>query len=423
MCRKRIYLRFVPVAFLFLVFFRLSAYRAQAASGLAPEQVRLVGTFHQATGDLGHYGRSSAVQGQIAVVGSSSSTYEDEPLSAYVYDFSDPHNIIERRLFYPGTNSNLLSQFGESVAVSGNFVFVGAPNENNIGAVYMYDVSDMNHITYRRIVAYDIAPHTAFGESLAADGNRLLVGNPKYSAGSTQPPAAYLFDFSDPAAIQQRKIVRDPNDRVGRFGETLDIDGDFAIIGDWSDNSAGGFTGSAYIYDLRDLSNATSTHLVAYDAAFTRDFGRQVALSGTTALVQASGDLGPVVLPGNRTGVVYSHDFSNWPSVTQTEFGIPKDLFQSPAFGRAVELDGNLAVIVASGLGQTFLYDMSDTGDPDQLAVLSTPGAWSASIDGNRILVAGNGVARLYQIVPEPAIAVSTLAMLLAACGVRWKRF
>jgi hypothetical protein len=390
--------------------------------GIDASSIKLLNTFQQApSGDLGHYGQSTAIDGHIAVVGSSSSNYQNEPLSIYVYDFANPLNVIQRRLFYPGTNSNLLSEFGWSVAVSGNYVFVGAPNENNIGAVYMYDVSNLDHITYQRIVAYDMVANTAFGESLAVDGNRLLVGNPKYSAASTQAPAAYLLDFSNPNSITQRKIVRNPAARVGRFGETLDLDGDFAIIGDWGDNTAGSFTGSAYIYDLRDTTNSTSKQVVAQDAAFTNNFGLQVAISGKTALVQADGDLGPVILAGNRTGVVYSHDFTSFPSVTQTEFGIAKTS-PSPAFGRAVEMDANLAVIVASGVGQTFLYDLSHPASPQQLAILPTAGAWSAGIDGNHIIVAGNGFARLYELVPEPSPAAIVTIVLLAAPWLRWTR-
>ena len=385
----------------------------QPCLGLDASSFKLLKTFQEAAvGDLGHYGQSAAIDGHIAVVGSSTTNFEQEPSSVYVYNFANPQNVVQRRLFHPGAGPNELTEYGWTVAVSGNYVFVGAPEENDIGAVYMYDVSDMDHITYRRIVAYDMVPYTSFGLSLAADGNRLLVGNPNHHAVRTQPPAAYLLDFSNPISIQQRKIIRNPNDRVGRFSDTLDLEGDFAIIGDWGDNTAGSFTGSAYIYDLRDPTNSSFKQLVAQDAAFTSNFGMQVALSGKTALVQGGGDLGPVNLPGNRTGVVYSHDFTNLPFVTQTEFGIAK-IAPSPAFGRAVAMDGNLAVIVASGLGQTFMYDLSNPSSPQQLAVLSTPGAWSAGIDGNHIIVAGDGFARLYQIVPEPTSVASITVLLL----------
>jgi hypothetical protein len=68
--------------------------------------------------------------------------------------------------------------FGYSVALSGNLLFVGAPQHqesaNDSGVVYVFDVRTGRHL--RKIVPADPAAGDQFGYALAADGAAAILG-------------------------------------------------------------------------------------------------------------------------------------------------------------------------------------------------------------------------------------------------------
>jgi hypothetical protein len=73
-----------------------------------------------------------------------------------------------------------------------------------------------------------------------------------------------------------------------RFGESVAISGNVAVVGAHGDNEAGQLSGAAYIY----LDNGSGTwnqiaKLIASDAAPFDVFGRSVAISGNTVIVGA----------------------------------------------------------------------------------------------------------------------------------------
>ena len=65
-------------------------------------------------------------------------------------------------------------QFGSSVAVSGNTAIVGAPNDNNIGSAYLFDVTTGQQL--RKLTTSDVDEFDLFGASVAIIDNKALVG-------------------------------------------------------------------------------------------------------------------------------------------------------------------------------------------------------------------------------------------------------
>jgi hypothetical protein len=369
------------------------------------------------------FGVAVGVDDHRVVVGSMTPDFRVAPSSVYLYDFSNAANIVGTRILSPAAQPGVLDNFGASVAISGSRLFVGAPNAGNMGLVYMFDISDPLHLTYRTIAAFDAAPGTAFGQSLAISGNRLVVGSPDHSSLVTLPPAVYLLDVSDPNHIQQSKIVPDPNKNLGRFGDDVDIDGNFLIVGDSDDNTAGSFVGAAYLYDLTNPNQILSKKLLPSDPLVTTAFGRNVSISGKKALVTAVGDVGPVNPPGVSSGTVYLHDFSDWDHTQQIEFAAP-DTIGGDSFGgnSDVDLVGNLAIVGAKGqngsTGSVYLFDVSNPYAIQQLGKIFAPDGQSSDLfgdvlttDGQSIVVASRrganvdsnpGRAYLFQ-VPEPS--------------------
>jgi hypothetical protein len=82
------------------------------------------------------------VSGSIGVVGAGIFRSGADQGLAFVYDFSDPKNIQQIASLRASDNS-AGNEYGDGVAVSGNYVFVTAWGDSSYrGAVYMYDVTD-----------------------------------------------------------------------------------------------------------------------------------------------------------------------------------------------------------------------------------------------------------------------------------------
>jgi len=244
--------------------------------------------------------------------------------------------------------------------------------------------------------------------------------------------------------MHQSKIVPDPTKNVGRFGDSVDIDGNYLIVGDSGDNSAGSFVGAAYVYDLSNPNQILSKKIVPPDPQATSSFGRQVAISGTKALVTAVGDLGPVRTAGIGSGTVYLEDFSNWNLLKQTEFAAA-DTVANDSFGGNSDIDliGNLAIVGAHGRsdfgfgsGAVYLMDVSNPNSIQQLAKIYAPGEQTSdhfgvvlATDGTSLVVTSRrganvdsnpGRAYLFQ-VPEPS-CISILLGSMSLCFSRRQR-
>src|SRR4051812_42088002 len=168
--RSSIHLRIVPLC---AVTFLLALVTTQAAHALPNSVISEL----QQTESTDHnlFGVAVDADGNRAVIGSMAPDYRDAPSSVYLYDFANPESMMSLRILSPAAKPGLLGSVGQSIALSGSRLFVGAPNEGNRGVVYMFDISDLSNITYRTIVPFDVADYTSFGWSLAISGNRLVV--------------------------------------------------------------------------------------------------------------------------------------------------------------------------------------------------------------------------------------------------------
>ena len=90
------------------------------------------------------------------------------------------------------------SDFGRSVAVSSNFLLVGAPFDaergSSAGAAYLFDVATGRELY--KLTASDGATDDWFGWSVAICGDRALIGARRDShSGGLAAGSAYLFDI------------------------------------------------------------------------------------------------------------------------------------------------------------------------------------------------------------------------------------
>lgn len=99
-----------------------------------------------------------------------------------------------------------------------------------------------------KLTASDGASGDLFGFSVAIDGSTGIVGALFGDGNETNSGSAYLFDVT--TGTQTAKLTASDGSSGDRFGESVAIDGNIAIVGAGDDDDNGSNSGSAYLYTL-----------------------------------------------------------------------------------------------------------------------------------------------------------------------------
>src|SRR5262249_32497441 len=178
--------------------------------------------------------------------------------------------------------------FGFWVALSGSFVLVGAIRDDtgttDAGAAYLFDANTgalLHTFMNPTPAAFD-----NFSQSVAVAGNLVVVGAPQDDTGARDAGAAYLFDANSGALL---RTLNNPTPEAGdSFGPSVAVSGNVVVVGAERDNTGATSAGAAYLFDpntgtlLRTFTNPTP--------ADNDRFGNSVALSGNLAVVAADAD-------------------------------------------------------------------------------------------------------------------------------------
>jgi hypothetical protein len=143
------------------------------------------------------------------------------------------------------------------------------------------------------------------------------------------------------------------------------LSGNRALIGARGDDDRGGFTGSAYVFDV--TTGQQLRKLTASDGAAGDEFGISVAINGNLALVGANADDDV----GNSSGSAYLFDLGTGQQLIKLR---PADLAANDSFGASVGLGGDLALVSSPGdvvggaFGSTYVF--STVPEPGSLLLM-----------------------------------------------------
>ena len=205
----------------------------------------------------------------------------------------------------------------------------------------------------------------------------------------------------DPATVQ--KLLAPAGSADDRFGWSVAMDGDTAVIGA-SNSSVGGHAyhaGLVFIFVRVNGVWSEQQQLSASDAIAYDYFGTSVAISGDTVLVGADGvDPNGQIYAG--AAYVFTRSAGVW---TEQQKLIAPDPGAYDQFGISVAVDGDTAVIGASGAdhssltdaGAAYVFTRSGTvWTAQQKLIASTAAAadtfgWSVAVAGETALVGAYG--------------------------------
>ena len=298
------------------------------------------------------------------------------------------------------------NKLGNSIAVSGNTVVVGADSATvggNIyrGAAYVFVEPSSgwaNMTQMAKLTASDGTVSAYFGWSVAISGNTVVVGEPQIITGTyAGPGAAYVF--VEPAAgwsgnlTQTAKLTASDGAVADRFGVSVGISGNTVVVGaNCATVSGNTYQGAAYVFVEPSSGwsgNLTQTaKLIASDGAADNYFGRSVGITGNTVVVGAEATVGGNADQG--AAYVFTEPGSGWVSMTQTAKLTASDGAADNYFGNSLAISGNTVVIGA--------YEATVGGNADQGAayVFTEPGSGWASMTQTAKLTASDGAADNY---------------------------
>ena len=309
------------------------------------------------------FGYSVSVDQDVAAIGARGGTHEETTFgSAYVFEKAGGVWPQNQTMKLTPSDGEAGDAFGHSVSVSGNYVVVGNPNDDDSGSTsgsaYVFERVDgewPQHQTQKLIKPPDVGSADFFGESVAINGDRIVVGAPSTDDAGGQSGSAYLFirDLSG-TWNQEFKFVASDAASGDRFGNSVAIDGNYIIVGAHLE----GIPGSAYIFE-RSLTDDTwgtncsidgdgvtvcneSRKILSPDPGPNDQFGKSVSISGDRAVIGAIHDDDA----GSSSGSAYAFERGGgtWTDYTKLVAG---DAEAEDQFGMSVAVSGDYAIVGA----------------------------------------------------------------------------
>ena len=356
------------------------------------------------TSQLDQFGEVVAIDGNYAIVGVRYEADAGGTQSGKAYIFDVTTGALLHTLDNPNpTGSSYIDQFGKAVAISGNYAIVGAWYEdgpaagnagNDSGRAYIYNVTTGALVhTLNNPSAYGTSQSDQFGEAVAISGNYAIVGAYyEGDAGGVQSGKAYIFDVTTGALVH---TLNNPTaygtSANDNFGRALAISGDYAIVGVRAEDDAGGTnSGKAYIFNVTTGALVyTLNNPNPYGTSANDLFGYSVAISDNYAIVGANlEDAGsPEVIESVGKAYIFKTTTGDW---TDTSLAYTLDNPNIPdtgdQFGWSVSISGDYAIVGSrydnsdNNSGKSCIYNVT-TGA--LLHTLDNPNAYSTSANDN----------------------------------------
>ena len=209
--------------------------------------------------DDANFGVSVAISGDTAIV----SAYLEDGLgtsrgAVYVFerDLGGTDNWGERKKILPSVLQDN-ARFGRWVALEGDRLVVGAYQEdgvgNDSGAAYVFERDHGGTDNWgerKRLVASNGEAGAWFGERVALEGDRVVVGATGQDGLGSNRGAAYVFERNlggaDNWGERQWLSVFDAQDE-DRLGSVA-ISGDAIVVGAYTQSAGGTERGGAYVF-------------------------------------------------------------------------------------------------------------------------------------------------------------------------------
>jgi hypothetical protein len=325
--------------------------------------------------DLGttdYFGSCVYVRGDDLIVGTSIG-------NVYVYHKDGASWGLQQKITYSSADASASTQFGKSVAISGDTMIIGDPGYkqgalNNTGAAFVYNRSGTTWTKATTFTGHSVT-NARFGSSVDVNGSNAIVGEPYYSSSQGN---VYFFQKNGSGDWDNgyKSAYSASGGATGDyFGLSVSLTDGYAVAGAYNRAEKGTGSGAAYVFKNTGGSYwqwSQADKLLADDGVASDNFGRSVAIDGDLVLVGTPGS-------SSNKGAAYLYranaDYTDW---TLAEKFVATDAAANNYLGYfQVGMSGNTAMAgayyAAMGSnvqqGSTYLFTIPEPSGLTLLAI------------------------------------------------------
>ena len=362
------------------------------------QQAKLIASDYQASDN---FGWSVAISGDTVVVGATLEDPNNITDAGSVYIFTRSGTTWTQQAKIQASDAQASDQFGESVAIDGDTVVVSAQYEDpgNIttaGSAYIFTRSGTTWTQQAKLVASDYQTNDYFGVKVAISGDTVVVGANAEDTVATNAGAAYVFTRSGTTWTQQQKIQASDAQASSVFGTSVAIDGNTVVVGaSLNDPSSIIDAGAAYVFTRSGTTWTQQQKIQASDAQASDNFGQSVGISGNTVVVGAYAE-DPNNISGAGSVYIFTRSGTTW---TQQAKLIASDAQASDLFGQSVAIEGDTVVVGAynedpnniTDAGSAYVFTRSGATWTQQAKLIASD-AQASDLFGQSVGISGNTV-------------------------------
>jgi hypothetical protein len=253
--------------------------------GAAYIYVDVAGTWTQqaelaAVGDAGEsnvkFGSSVATSGSTVMVGA------DGYGTGSVYTYTQSAGTWTPGAVLTPPDGAISDEFGWSMSLAHSTLVVGAVKHAANGAAYVFNDVAGTWTYETELLASDGATNDYFGDKVATDGTRIVVGAPDHV---DEQGAAYVFTGSGATWTQTAELTASDGGPDDCFGWAVSLTGKTILVGAEQTNAD---SGAAYVFTQKGARKWTQRHELTTTVGGSTDmFGYSVSMSGNLAIIGA----------------------------------------------------------------------------------------------------------------------------------------
>ncbi len=307
----------------------------------------------------------------------------NEAGAVYLFRLNGTSWLQEQKLMAIDATSSS-DRFGSAVAVHGNVVIAGAPQDEQAaslaGSAYVFRYDGTLWVQEQELLPWNPPVSSGFfGTSVALDGSVVAIGAPMTGTGKV-----YVLRYVNNQWAQEEIVTADDPATGDRFGISVAVSNDILLVGANRDDDDGTESGSAYVFRYQGIDGwVQEQKLTASDGQANAGFGWAVSLSNSAALIGANKDLAPF-----GAGAAYVFRYDGQTGNEEQKLSPPAGSRSDNEFGFSVALEGNTAVVgsiredgAEASVGTAYVYYFDGTSWSQEAEVMASNGQCGADCD------------------------------------------
>lgn len=288
-------------------------------------------------------------------------------------------------------------EFGSTVAIDDSLLISGSPRNNtsvtDCGSAYIFRHNGISWTEEQMLTALDAATGDRFGYSVDIKGNVAIVGAPFDDDLGSNSGSAYIFRFNGFAWIQEYKLIAFDGNAGDEYGHSVSINDTVAVVGAYRSNNGNPGNGAVYVYRYNGISWNQMQKLTAPAAQIDDFFGYSVDLHKDRIIAGCYQDDDMGVNSGSA--FVFQFNGTTW---VQEQKLLPANGTAGDHFGFSVSINDTLALIgayakntAATASGAAYVFSRTGSTWTQQQQLTASDGltddwfGFSVSISGRTL--------------------------------------